>query len=151
MATRRVGNPAQLEPEFAKINRNPFNKIIHGLILVFFSVVCWFVWGTLHLPQMMQGAIARTGAINPATGYGALPGFTILMVGLRDFMFIPPLLALVYCLYIWFRKSAVRNSWTGFFAITMSVLMFIALPTLIAVLLPVIDFMNHFPRDIFQH
>jgi hypothetical protein len=151
VATRRVGNPAQLEPEFAKVNRSWWNIAVHGLILIFFSIICWFVWGILHLPQMMQGAIARSGRIDPATGYGGLPAFTILMVGLRDYMFIPPLLALAYCLYVWFRKSNVKNSWTGFFALTMSVLMLILLPMLVAVLLPVISFMNGLPANIFQH
>ena len=150
VATRRAGNPAQLEPEFAKVNRSPWNLVVHGLILIFFSVICWFVWGTLHLPQMMQGAIARTGAITEATGYGRLPGFTEMMVSLRNFMFIPPLLALAYCLYVCFRKSNVKNSWTGFFAITTAVLIFILLPTLIAVLLPVISFMNELPASIFK-
>ena len=44
---------------------------------------------------------------------GPLPAFTLLMVGLRDFLFVPPLLALVYCLYVWFRKSDVKISWIG--------------------------------------
>ncbi|MEQ1936407.1 MAG: permease prefix domain 1-containing protein, partial [Fimbriimonadaceae bacterium] len=97
IAIRRVGSVAKLEPEFAKLNRNWLNLIVHGLILIFFSVVCWFVWGALHLPQMMQGSLAKAGAINQATGYGALPAFTQMMVTLRDFMLVPPLLAFVYC------------------------------------------------------
>jgi hypothetical protein len=148
IAIRRVGAVEKLEPEFAKVNRSPKNMIIHALILVFFSVVCWFVWGTLHLPQMMQGIIARAGAITKDTGLGQLPAFTIMMVGLRDFLFLPPLLALFYCVYVWSRRSNAKNSWTGFFAITVAVLMFIMLPTLIAVLLPVIDFMNRLPPSV---
>lgn len=45
VATHRVGNPEKLEPEFAKMNRNPLNMMIHGVILVCFSVACWFLWG----------------------------------------------------------------------------------------------------------
>lgn len=142
VATHRVGNPVRLEPEFAKVNRSPLNAIIHGLILTFFSVSCWFLWGVLHLPQMTQGMLARAGAIDAATGNGQLPGFTMLMVTLRDFIFIPPLLALGYCLYLWFRKSGTKGSWTGFFATTTATLIFIMLPTLIAVVLPVIALLN---------
>lgn len=35
VATHRVGNPLQLEPEFAKVSRSPWNAIVHGLILAF--------------------------------------------------------------------------------------------------------------------
>ncbi|HEX5399401.1 MAG TPA: hypothetical protein VFY06_10175 [Verrucomicrobiae bacterium] len=151
VATHRAGNPAQLEQEFAKVNRSPSNFIIHGLILIYFSVICWFAWLTLHLPQMVQALmIARAKLVSNATGYGMLPGFTQMMLALRDFMFVPPLLALVYCLYVWFQKSTVKNSWTGFFAVATATLVFILLPTLVAVLLPVISFMNQLPANIFQ-
>jgi len=40
IATRRIGSMQQLETEFEKINRNPMNKIAHGLVLVFFSIAC---------------------------------------------------------------------------------------------------------------
>jgi hypothetical protein len=53
VATHRVGSTAKLEPEFAKVNRNPLNQILHGLILIFFSVGCWFLWALLNFPQMM--------------------------------------------------------------------------------------------------
>ncbi|MBI3848791.1 MAG: hypothetical protein HY298_00660 [Verrucomicrobia bacterium] len=145
IATHRAGSPEKLEPEFAKVNRNPWNMIVHGLILVFFSVVCWFLWGTLHLPQMTQGMLARLGAVDQATGYGALPAFTRMMMGLGNLMFVPPLLAFIYCLYVWFQKSSVKSSWMGFFASTTAVLIFITLPTLIAVVLPLIDLLNHLP------
>ena len=145
VATHRVGSPEKLEPEFAKVNRNPWNMIVHGLILVFFSVVCWFLWGTLHLPQMTQGTLARLGAVDQATGYGALPAFTRIMMGLGNFMFVPPLLAFIYCLYVWFRKSSVKSSWMGFFAATTAVLIFLTLPTLIAVVIPLISLLNHLP------
>ena len=150
IAIRRVGSVGKLEPEFAKVNRNWLNLIVHGFILVFFSVVCWFVWGTLHLPQMMQGILAKAGRIDQATGYGALPRFTEMMVELRDFMFVAPLLAFVYCLYVCVRKSDAKNSWTGFFAMTTAVLLFILLPTLVAVLLPVIDWMGLHPTKVLQ-
>lgn len=133
VATHRVGSPEKLEPEFAKVNRNPLNLIIHGLILVFFSIGCWFLWGLLHFPQMT--ATAMRGM--------ALPAFTRLAVDCGSYLAVPPLLAAVYCGYVWLLKSKGRSSWMGFFATTMAVLVLLTLPTLIAVLLPVIAFMQN--------
>jgi len=132
VATHRVGNPEKLEPEFAKVNRNPRDLVIHVLILIFFSIVCWFLWGILHFPQMMV----------PSLHGRQLPAFTRMVAGCGSFLAVPPLLALVYCLYFWLRKSHAKRSWMGFFASTTAVLILITLPTMIAVLLPVIDFMN---------
>jgi len=132
VATHRVGNPEKLEPEFAKVNRNPRGLVIHGLIFIFFSIVCWFVWGILHFPDMMVTALQ--GA--------QLPAFTRLSLGCRSFLAVPPLLALVYCFYVCLRKFHAKSSWMGFFASTTAVLIFITLPTIIAVLLPMIEFMN---------
>jgi hypothetical protein len=147
VAIRRVGSAARLEPEYAKINRDWKNWIAHGLILIFFSVVCWFVWGTLQLPRMMMAATAKA-----AGGAVVLPAFTQIMAAIGHYMFIPPLLALAYCIYVSFRKSGAKNSWIAFFAVTTAALIFIALPTLIAVLLPLIDFVNRLPVRIFsQH
>jgi len=52
------------------------------------------------------------------------------------------LLALVYCVYVRLRRSHAKSSWIGFFASTTVVLILITLPTIMAVLLPVIEFMN---------
>jgi hypothetical protein len=123
VATRRVGSAEKLEPEFAKVNRNPLNLIIHGLILAFFSIGCWFLWGLLQLPA-----------------------FTVLVVGFMPYLIAPPVLAAAYCAYVWFWKSGGRSSWIGFFATTMAVLVLLTLPTLIAVLLPMIAFMNQVPH-----
>ena len=134
VATHRVGNPEKLEPEFAKVNRNPRNLVIHALILIFFSIVCWFLWALLHVPEMMMAAIVPR----------QLPAFTRLVVGcgLR-FLAVPPLLALVYCMYVRLRRSHPKSSWIGFFAITTALLILITLPVILAILLPVIDFMNN--------
>ena len=137
VATHRVGNPEKLEPEFAKVNRNPRNLVIHALILIFFSTVCWFLWAILHVPEMMGPAMS---------GGPNFPAFTRLLAGCKSYLAVPPLLALVYCLYAWLRKSHATNSWMGFFASTTAVVILITLPTIIAVLLPMIDFMNHLMR-----
>lgn len=132
IATHRVGSPVQLEPEFAKVNRNPLNKILHGLILIFFSVGCWFLWGILHFPHKMDRALQ---------GW-PMPSFTELVVTCGSYLAVPPLLAAGYCMYVWTRKHGGRSSWMGFFATTIAFLFFITLPTLIAILLPMIAFMN---------
>jgi hypothetical protein len=134
IATHRVGTPAQLEPEFAKINRSPWNAIIHGVILLFFSVACWFLWAITRVTYMMAPASAKRGEV--------LPGFTQLVIDCGPWLVIPPLLALSYCVYVWMQKSHRRNSWTGFFAVTMAVLFLLAMPILIAALLPLIAFTN---------
>lgn len=133
IATHRAGSPEKLEPEFAKVNRNPLNLIIHGLILAFFSLGCFFLWGLLRMPQMMVGPMRRM----------VLPAFTQFVVGWESYLALPPLLAAVYCGYVGMRKAKGKSSWVGFFATTMAVLVLLTLPTLIAVLLPVISFMNH--------
>jgi len=132
VATHRVGSAEKLEPEFAKVNRNPLNMIIHGLILIFFSFGCLLLWTMLHFPQMM--VVATKGM--------ALPAFTRFVMGCGSFLAVSPLLATVYCVYVWVRKSNAKNSWMGFFATTMAVLVLLTLPTLIAVLLPMIAFMH---------
>lgn len=132
IATHRVGSPAKLEPEFAKVNRNPWNMIVHALILVFFSVCCWFLWGILHFPQMMSHAsVGRP-----------LPAFTQLVMGCGSYLFVPPVLAAIYCAYVWMRKPIKGNSWMGFFAVIMASLILIALPTFTGVFLPVIDLLQ---------
>ena len=141
IATHRVGSPAKLEPEFAKVNRSPWNMIAHGLILIFFSVCCWFLWGILQLPRMMM-PYAKVGVV--------LPAFTAFMMGCGKYLAVPPTLAAVYWLYVWARESQAGNSWIGFLVITLAVLDFLSLPILIAAFLPVIGFMDHLPAKIFQ-
>lgn len=137
VATHRVGSPAKLEPEFAKVNRSPLNAIIHGLILIFFSVGCWFLWAITQVTHMMAGASARRGRL--------LPAFSQLVIDCGPWLAVPPLLAAVYCIYIWMQKSHRRNSWAGFFAVTMAILILLAMPILIAAFLPLIDFINSLP------
>ena len=133
IATRRAGSPARLGPEFAKVNRNPLHKILHGLILVFFSFGCWFVWGMLHFPRTMEHALHGK----------PLPWFTLFVMRWEPFLIVPPLLAAGYCLFVWTRKYGGRNSWMGFFATTMAVLFILTLLALVAVLLPIMTFMSY--------
>lgn len=129
IATHRAGSPAQLGVEFGKVNRSVKNILMHLLILVFFSVCCWFLWALLHFPEMM--AHARHGRPSP--------GFTVLLVNCRPYLIIPPILAAAYGVWSWLKRY---QSWVGFFAGTMMVLVLLASPILVAVLLPMVDFMN---------
>ena len=133
IATRRAGSPAKLETEFAKINRNPLNKILHGLILIFFSFGCWFVWAMLHFPRSMAHALHGK----------SMPAFTLLAVRCEPFLLVPPLLAAAYCMFVWTRKYSGRNSWVGFFATTIAVLFILTLFALVAILLPIMSFMSY--------
>lgn len=134
IAIRRVGSVEKLEAEFGKVNRSPKNRIIHVLILVFFSLGCWFLWGTLKVSVM---AGVPTG--------GQLPAFTLLLFSLKDFLAVPPLIAAMYCLFFFLRKENSRSSWVGFFAATAGFLILFALPVAVAVYLPLIDSLNHLP------
>jgi hypothetical protein len=132
IATHRIGSPAKLEPEFEKVNRNPLNKILHGLILIFFSICCYLLWGISQYPTLMGRALQGR----------PLPAPTEFVVTCGSYLAIPPLLAAGYCMYVWTRKSGGRSSWMGFFATTIAFLFFITLPILLAMLLPMIRFMN---------
>jgi hypothetical protein len=132
VATHRAGSPTKLESEFGKVNRNPLDLVIHGLILVFFSVGCFFLWALLRLPPQMQGGTLQ----------GRLPGFTQMVMDWGSYLIVPPIIAACYCIYVWVRKSGRGSSWMGFFASIMAVLFFMTLPILFAIVLPVIFFMQ---------
>lgn len=131
IAIRRVGTVEKLEPEFAKVNRSPRNRIIHVVILLFFSIGCWFLWGTLKVASMAGVSSSHK-----------LPAFTILLLELKDFLAIPPLVAAAYCVFFFLRKETPRSSWVGFFAATAGFLILLALPVAVAVYLPLIDGLN---------
>jgi len=129
VATHRIGSLEQLETEFGKINRNPMNKLIHGLILLFFSVGCWFLWALLMASDHLTRTIMRNQP---------LPAFTQFCLGLQPVLFVLPALALIWCVIVWVRKTESRNSWQGFFAISASVTILAAFPIIMAVFLPIV-------------
>src|SRR5688572_28410917 len=110
IAIRQVGTVGKLEPEFAKVNRDWLNVIIHGLILAFFSVGCWFLWGVMQDPRMLAGSSGQLDR--------EIPRFTQLLMDYSQFLVVPPLLALAYCLHVVSKKSNPKTSWMGFFAAT---------------------------------
>ncbi len=114
------------------------NKAIHASIVLFFGVCCWFLWGiltlTLHTTQRFLAG-------------SQIPEFTRLCIGLRPLLVVLPMVALGWCLYSWFRKTQARESWIGFFASTMAVLVLVMLPTLIAAWLPLISIIAKIGRQ----
>ena len=138
VATHRVGSADKLEPEFAKVNRNPLNVIIHGVILACFSVACWFLWGVMQVPRMLEGSSGQLARL--------IPAFTRLLMDYSSFLAVPPFLALAYCLVALSRKSIGKTSWMGFFAATVGALLLLAFPIILAVLLPFVEWIGQRPR-----
>jgi hypothetical protein len=110
------------------------NKLAHTLVLAVFGIASWFTYGILTLAS-------RAGHDE------ALPAFTTFCVALRPVLIVLPVMAAVYCLWIWFRKTERLPSWVGFFAATMSALVLVTLPTLIAAYLPLIKAVNQFASN----
>jgi len=142
IAIRRAGSVAKLEPEFAKVNRSWANLIIHGLILAFFSMGCFFLWGITRIPLMMAVEHAKLGAL--------LPAFSQLIIRAAPWLIAPPLLATAYCVYVWVRPASSKSSWPGFFATAMAILFLLAIPILMAAFLPLINLIDHIPVESFQ-
>jgi EamA domain-containing membrane protein RarD len=51
-------------------------------------------------------------------------------------------LAVGYCIYVWVRKAKRPASWTGFLATTMCALVLVLLPSIVAIYIPLVDFLN---------
>jgi hypothetical protein len=119
------------------------NKMMHAVVLAVFGGACWFLsLIILKLPLMVLPAAARLRSV--PIEQTSLPAFTRLCMGAG-----PPLLAalaflaLGYCVYVWVRKAGRPVPWTGFLATTMSMLVLVLLPTVVALYIPVVDFLNH--------
>jgi hypothetical protein len=105
------------------------NKIIHGLVLVFFGLGCLFVWMILKLPAMIA---VKTGQ--------ALPAFTRLCMAAGPMLLVVLAIAAVaYCIYVWVQKAQSGPSWVAFLATSMSALILVTLPTIVAIYLPIIS------------
>jgi uncharacterized BrkB/YihY/UPF0761 family membrane protein len=118
------------------------NKMMHAIVLVVFGGACWFLSLILKLPMMVLPATARLRS-NPLEPAAALPAFTRMCMGAGPIILaVFALLALCYCIYVWLRKAERPASWTGFLATTMSALVVVLLPTVVAIYIPVVDFLN---------
>jgi len=109
-------------------------KIIHAIILVVFGFACWLSWVVLGLCASW-----------PQHEFG-LPGFTAFCITFRPLLVVLPIVAAIYCLWVWFRKAERVPSWIGFFAAAVGALVLTALPALVAAYLPLLDAINHLPR-----
>jgi hypothetical protein len=118
------------------------NKWMHAVVLAVFGGACWFLGLLiLKLPLMVLPATARLRSVPPEQV--TLPAFTRLCMDAGPILLAAlTFLALVYCVYVWTRKGERAASWTGFLATTMSALVLVLLPSMVAIYLPLVDFIN---------
>ena len=117
------------------------NKLMHAIVLLVFAGACWFLAMMLKLPLMVQPMTARLPSVPP--GEAVLPAFTrFCMVAGPVLLAALALLALGYCIYVWVRRAERPMPWVGFLATTMSALVLVLLPTVVAIYIPLIDFLN---------
>jgi hypothetical protein len=107
------------------------NKVIHGMIAVFFGIACWFLWAMLTVVSNLMLRVSDQP-----------PAFTQLVVDLKPLLVLLPFLVIGYCFFVWLRRSANTPDWVGFFAGTMMGLVLIMLPTMVAIWLPMVQFMD---------
>ena len=117
------------------------NKMMHAVVLIVFGGACWFLSLILRLPLMVQPMTAKLPSVAP--GQAVLPAFTRLCMSAGPILLgALTFLALGYCIYIWVRKAERPASWIGFLASTMSALVLVLLPTVVAIYIPLVDFLN---------
>jgi hypothetical protein len=105
-------------------------KFIHALVLGVFGFGCFFTWVILSLaPRIMHED-------------WALPHFTAFCISLRPVVIALPILAAVYCVWVWFRRADRVPSWIGFFAATTGALVVVTLPAMLAAYLPLLKALN---------
>jgi archaellum biogenesis protein FlaJ (TadC family) len=104
------------------------NKVVHTLILAVFCLDCLFTWAVVSMAP--QARCDNRG----------LPAFTTLCYILRPVLVAIPILAAVYCLWVWCRKGDRLPSWIGFFATTMGFLALVTVPAMLAAYLPLLQF-----------
>src|SRR5437667_28014 len=108
------------------------NKILHAVILVFFGFGCWFLSHMLKMPTMVAPS---SGAIMPPFTRLCVEYGPLLMAGLA-------VSALAYCIYVWTRKADNRATWLGFLATALSALVLVLMPTVVAMYITLVDFIN---------
>jgi hypothetical protein len=116
----------------SKKERSIMKKFIHALVLGVFGFGCFFTWAILGLSTH-----------GPRADLAPLPSFTALCISLRPVVIALPILAAVYCVWVWFRKADRVPSWIGFFAATTGALVVVTLPAMVAAYLPLLRALNH--------
>ena len=117
------------------------NKMMHAVVLVVFGGACWFLSLILKLPMMVLPATARLRSV--PLEQADLPAFTRLCMAAGPVLLAAfALSALGYCIYVWVRRAERPAPWTGFLATTMSALVLVLLPAVVAIYIPLVDFLN---------
>ena len=117
-----------------KKTMNKFNKLAHGVVLAFFGVACWFIWVLLQLPSMVR--------LHGVELY--LPAFTRFCIALGTWIVVGlAILATAYCIRVLIRKADSQSSWVAFLATVTAALLFVTLPTIVAIYLPLVNALRH--------
>ncbi|HZR18639.1 MAG TPA: hypothetical protein VFE51_15205 [Verrucomicrobiae bacterium] len=117
------------------------NKVMHAVVLLVFGAACGLLLLILKLPSMVVPAIARLPSVPP--GQAVLPAFTRVCMAVGPVLVgALALVALGYCIYVWVRKAERPPSWTGFLSTTMCALVLVLLPSIVAIYIPLVDFLN---------
>lgn len=117
------------------------NKVMHAVVLVVFGAACGLLALILKLPAMVLPAIARLPSVPP--GQAVLPAFTRCCMAAGPVLLAAlALLALGYCVYVCVRKTERPASWIGFLATTMSALVLVLLPSIVAIYIALVQFLN---------
>ncbi len=119
------------------------NKVMHAVVLVVFGLACGLLALILKLPSMVLPAMARLPSAPPGQAVLPLPAFTRLCTAVGPVLLAAlALLALGYCIYVCVRKAERSASWIGFLATTMSAVVLVLLPSVVAIYIPLVDFLN---------
>lgn len=160
IGTRRIGTPDVLNDQFAVENGGTGwrhrlgrflhrykNAALHLLVLGYFTLGCWLLWGCLKVGQMLEPAAARVDRVKGIVH--SAPAFSRLLWGFMPYWYVPPLLAMLYCGYVWTCKRQGKASASTFFAVSTGFLFLCLLPILIAGVLPIIAFLNRLSPEAF--
>ena len=119
------------------------NKVMHAVVLVVFGAACGLLALILKLPSMVVPAMARLPSVPPSQAVLPLPAFTRLCMAAGPVLLaVLALLALGYCIYVCVRKAERPASWIGFLATTMSAVVLVLLPSVVAIYIALADFLN---------
>jgi hypothetical protein len=125
----------------SQTRKGKMNKVMHAVVLLVFGATCGLLLLILKLPSMVLPAIARLPSVSP--GQAVLPAFTRFCMTVGP-VFVAALvvLALGYCIYVWVRKEERPPSWTGFLSATMCASVLVLLPSIVAIYIPLVEFLN---------
>ena len=106
-------------------------RSIHLLIATVFAVACFLLW------MLLTFVSHRALQISPDP-----PMFTLLCVRFKEGLLLLPAPALVYGFYIRMRNTDDGVTWQRFFLIIAVALVLVALPTIAASWLPLLQFID---------